>query len=203
MADALTPIPLFSFPLFVSTLGGHEEHKQPLMSAILDLRSKHPGVRRSNRNAWHSPDRFGADNPHVQWLLGSMSAFAHRALAPFHDNWSHGVLKLPQYWANVMGPGGWNAPHHHFPYNWSAVYYVSAATGTGPQNDELDGMIEFLNPTPWHAMWGRRGNFAQRPQDGLALIFPASLVHFVHPHAHEELRVSVAFNFQVVPKTSS
>jgi hypothetical protein len=32
------------------------------------------------------------------------------------------------------------------------------------------------------------------------LLFPSSLQHFVHPHAGERPRVSIAYNFNVVPK---
>lgn len=200
--DAPKPIPLFPFPLYTTTLEGHEKRKKRLLTEILGLKSKHPGVRRSNRSSWHSPDRFGASNEHVQWVLGGATAFARHALAEYYQDWAAMDLRLTQYWANVVGAGGWNAPHHHFPYHWSGVYYVSAAAGAAAGADELSGMIEFLNPTPWHAMWGRSGNFAHRPQDGLMLLFPASLVHFVHPHAQDEQRVSIAFNFHVMPKST-
>jgi hypothetical protein len=34
----------------------------------------------------------------------------------------------------------------------------------------------------------------------MTLLFPASLIHFVHPHEGDEDRISVAYNFNVVPK---
>jgi hypothetical protein len=69
--------------------------------------------------------------------------------------------------------------------------------------DDFSGLIEFLNPTPWQSVIGRGGNVTHGPKDGMILLFPASIVHFVHPHSSEEPRVSIAFNLMVVPRATS
>jgi hypothetical protein len=76
---------------------------------------------------------------------------------------------------------------------------LSACAVSGTTED-MSGMIEFLNPTPWQSAIGRGGNFFYAPKDGLALLFPASLLHFVHPHASAIPRVSIAFNLNIVPR---
>ncbi len=204
--DPFTPTSLFAFPLFSFALGEAEKRREPLVREILALRAAHPGARRSNRNSWHSGDEFKAANSeHVTWVLASAMTFAKRALARYYGDWATSELRLGHYWANVSGPGGWNAPHHHFPTHWSGVYYVSVGNtvaGTGPAgHEDLAGMIEFLNPTPWQATWNRSGNFTVGPKDGTGLLFPASLLHFVHPHQVDENRISIAYNFTVVPKS--
>ncbi|MDP2316258.1 MAG: TIGR02466 family protein [Pseudomonadota bacterium] len=198
--DPLAPIPLFSFPLFSSVIAGFEEHRAPLLAEILDLKRQYPGVVRSNRNAWHSGDEFLAHkSEHVAWLLQKVTRFGRFALARYHDNWASSELQLGGCWANVLEPGGWNAPHHHVPCHWSGVFYVSVGTlGTKP--GDPGGMIEFLNPTPLLSAVGQGGSHAYAPKDGLMLVFPSSIYHFVHPHAGDEIRVSVAYNFNVVPK---
>ena len=81
------------------------------------------------------------------------------------------------------------------------MYYVSVGT-VGAGADDLSGHLEFLNPSPWNTSLGSHGgNFAYGPRDGLLLLFPASLVHFVHPNSSDKSRVSIAYNFSVVPKT--
>lgn len=201
--DPLAPMPLFAFPLFTSVIAGFEQHREPLVSQILELRSRHPGIVRSNRNAWHSGDELAAHpNEHLAWLLQKVTKFGRLALARYHDNWASNELQLGACWANVLEPGGWNAPHHHFPCHWSGVFYVSVgqlgARHAGP--GDPSGMIEFLNPTPWQSVLGQGGNVVYGPKDGLMLLFPASIYHFVHPHHTNDLRISIAYNFNVVPR---
>jgi uncharacterized protein (TIGR02466 family) len=200
-ADPFAPTPLFAFPLFSSLVGESEKHKPGLVREILALQSRSPGVKRSNRNAWHSADEFlrSKDHPDVAWVLGTALAFGKKALARYYNDWSAVDLKMGHYWANVVGKEGWNAPHHHFPTHWSGVYYVSVGK-VGQSAEDMAGMIEFLNPTPWQAVFNRSGNFAMAPKDGLMLLFPASLLHFVYPHTGDEPRISIAYNFNVVPR---
>jgi uncharacterized protein (TIGR02466 family) len=200
MADPFEPISLFAFPLFASVVDGHEAHDGPLRAHILELAGKHPGRVRSNRNAWHSAEEFAQSRDvHIAWVLQQVMAFATRALGSSYQEWAHSDLRLVQYWANVLGPGGWNAPHHHVPTHWSGVYYVAVGP-VGNGKDDFSGMIEFLNPNPYQSVLGRGGNFAYAPREGLVLLFPASMVHFVHAHTNEAPRVSIAFNLTVVPK---
>jgi len=199
-SDPFAPLPLFAFPLFSSVIAGHEQHKGPLLDAILAHRQRHPGIRRSNRDAWHSGSEFlQLRDEHVGWALQNVHTFARRALARFYKDWAGHDLKMGSYWANVLGKGGWNAPHHHFPQHWSGAYYVSV--GQVGTDGDLSGHIEFLNPSPWQTTWGS-GNFAYGPREGLVMLFPASLLHLVHPHQSDEPRVSIAFNFNVLPKSA-
>jgi uncharacterized protein (TIGR02466 family) len=200
-SDPFAPLPLFGFPLFSSVVGEHGKHQQPLRELILQHKSKNPGVRRSNRNAWHSADEFVAlRDEHIGWVLQNAMKFGRAALGRYYQDWANHELKLGHYWANVLGSGGWNAPHHHVPTHWSGVYYISVgAVGSG--NEDLGGHIEFINPSPFNTSLGSAGgNFAYGPRDGLMLLFPASLVHFVHPHTSEEPRITIAYNYSVVPK---
>jgi uncharacterized protein (TIGR02466 family) len=200
--DPFAPIPLFSFPVFSSTIAGYEEHKPALIEEILDLRRKHPGVQRSNRNtnAWHSGSEFLQNpNEHVAWLAHKMLKFTNHCVGRYHDNWATTELQFAACWANVLGPGGWNAPHHHHPCSWSGCFYVSVGD-VGKTPGDPSGLIEFINPTPLLSSVGQGGNFVQVPRDGLVFVFPSSLLHFVHPHMSDYLRISIAFNFNVVPK---
>lgn len=201
-SDPFVPIPLFAFPLFHTMVGGHEAHKEGLLRHILAHQQAHPGIRRSNRNAWHSGEAFQkARDPHMDWVLEHVTQFARGALAPYYDKWARAELRLGSYWANVLGKGGSNAPHHHFPQHWSGTYYVSVGR-VGTDAEDVQGMIEFLNPTPWQGVWNRGGNFALAPKDGMIVLFPSSLVHLVHATATDEPRISIAYNFNVVPRAS-
>jgi uncharacterized protein (TIGR02466 family) len=198
-SDPFAPTPLFAFPLFSSVVAGHEAHKEALAAEILELKSRSPGTQRSNRQGWHSgPEFLNSRSEAIAFVLKSVSTFARRALAPYYHDWTRSELKLGHYWANVLGKGGWNSPHHHHPQHWSGVYYVSVGP-VGTTAEDPSGMIEFLNPSPVQSHWGA-GSFAYGPRDGLTLLFPSSLVHLVHPHSGDHERISIAYNFNVIPK---
>lgn len=198
MSDPFAPIPLFSFPLYSAILADHEEHKAGLIKEVLDHRAVDPGIRRSNRDGWHSGDAFLASrNDDLAWVLHNVTVFAKKALARHHQNWARTDLRLGSYWANVLDAHGWNAPHHHLPQHWSGVYYVQVPE-VGTVAEDLRGRIEFLNPNVNQATFGS-GSFAYAPREGLTLLFPSSLVHFVHPHTSGEPRITIAYNFNVVP----
>ena len=157
------------------------------------------GAVRSNRNAWHSTASFNESrHESVAWVLQSVTAFARRALAPRYSDWSDKKLVMGAYWANVLGRGGFNAPHHHLPQHWSGVYYVQVGTlGDGDETNDYSGWIEFLNPNLQQSSWGD-GNYLQCPKDGMMLMFPSSQVHYVHPLKVKSQRITIAFNFDII-----
>lgn len=203
MADdpsPFAPTPLFAFPLFRTVVGEHDRHRAGLLAAIDDARSTDVGVTRSVRGGgWHSGPAFlQRRDPDLGWVLQTVHQFAEQALASRYDGWKSTTLRLGSYWANVLPPGAWNAPHHHHPQHWSAVYYVQVpALGDA---DDPAGWLEFLNPSPVQSQWGA-GSYALGPREGLIVLFPSSLVHLVHPAPHADAdRVSLALNFDVVPR---
>jgi uncharacterized protein (TIGR02466 family) len=198
--DPFAPTPLFAFPLFSSVIVGFEAHREPLLHEILALRRAHPGVVRSNRGAWHSgPELLAEPSEHLAWLLQKVLKFSRHVLGRYYRDWADADLVLASCWANVLEKGGWNAPHHHFPCHWSGVYYVSLGR-LGTSREDPGGLLEFVHPTPWLGHSGLAGNHVHVPKEGLTLLFPATLNHFVHPHADDEPRVSIAYNLQVSPR---
>ncbi len=202
--DPFAPISLFPLPIFPTVLAGFEPRQATMLQEILELRANYPGVKRSNRNAWHSGEEFlNHPSEHIAWMLQKAVKFGTMALAKYYDNWATTELGLAGAWANVLGNGGWNAPHHHFPLHWSGVFYVSVGSMANNPPGDPSGHIEFLNPTPWLSPMGQGGNFVYPPKPGLNILFPSSLYHFVHPHFTDELRVSVAYNLVITPKRRS
>ena len=106
------------------------------------------------------------------------------------------------------GPGGWNAPHHHFPCHWSGVYYVD--DGGISADPSLGGELEFMDPRgPAPAMYAPHLAFAipgglsvganetVQPKAGRLVMFPAWLLHQVRPYRGDAERISVALNLSV------
>ena len=98
-------------------------------------------------------------------------------------------------WGNISRAGNYHRMHNHPGCAWSGCYYVTGVPG----NTSLDGVLEFYDPRPFTEMVETPGSpYGQRmlvrPSPGLMVLFPSWLYHFVHPCAHESLRVSIAFN---------
>ena len=63
-------------------------------------------------------------------------------------------------------------------------------------------MIEFVDPRVAVEMIAVPGGpfdgrYKVRPQDGMLLVFPSWLLHFVNPYLSDDERISIAFNSRV------
>ena len=188
MSNPFSPIPLFATPFFTARISEAAQHQAALVAHIEALAETDPGVKRSNRDGWHSsPGFLDADHPSVAWLRERVVSFSRGCVGRRFR--SPEDLVLIQSWATILQPtGGWHSPHHHRPAEWSGVFYVRA--GPQPDAETRTGMLEFVHPSPVRG----EGNFAMAPQDGTLVLFPAHLVHFVYPHVGESTRIAVAFN---------
>lgn len=192
-ADDLFPTPLLRFEIAdAPTLN------QALLKEIAKRRAAEGGIKKSNRKGWHSDsDLFERKEPAqaaLAQMLLRMIAQSTRHVAPDADY--SNIELVPDGWINVNPAGGYNAPHDHQGAFWSGCYYVQV-----PDDTEGDGgAIEFLSP---HKPLPTQGNIKGpitsdkmrfRPKPGTVLIFPASLIHWVHPNDSGDDRVTIAFN---------
>ena len=192
-ADDLFPTPLLRFELTDA-----DKLNRALLKEIAQRQATEGGMTKSNRKGWHSErDLFERKEPAhstlAQFIL-RMLAQSTKQFAPETDFTN--VELLADGWINVNPRGGYNAPHDHIGSFWSGVYYVKVPADTEGQG----GAIEFLAP---HKPMPSSGfieapitaqKITVRPKPGQALIFPAHLVHWVHPNDSDEDRITIAFN---------
>ena len=105
-------------------------------------------------------------------------------------------LVVPQLWVNVNKKGNWNTIHQHGPYHLSGTYYVKVPKDCGK--------LVFRDPRP-----GAIGNtffqykFANGEFmkidiiDGLLMLWPSFLDHFVEPSQTDKERISISFDVVV------
>ena len=101
-------------------------------------------------------------------------------------------IKVTPYggaWVNLLRNGAYNKVHNHPGAVWSAVYYVSL--GRPDKTIPDNGLIEFMDPRPGNIHGGKE---KIEPEDGLLIIFPSWLYHYVNPYQGEMERISIAFN---------
>jgi uncharacterized protein (TIGR02466 family) len=175
-------------------------HNAALADYALRLRAAEPGVTRSNAGGWHSEGNiFAREEPligmlaqHLQAALQHVSVVAEQVTAPrvkFEATLSG--------WLNVNSAGDYNNPHYHPGTTWSGVYYIR--TGPAVPDRPMSGRIEFIDPRtrcevgPANAL-AHVGAIWIAPSDGLLLMFPSYLEHFVHPYFGPGERVTLAFN---------
>ena len=107
---------------------------------------------------------------------------------------------IENMWVNINQKHDFNKLHQHSNSILSGVFYVSA-----PNNC---GKIFFKNPNPLvkHYINSKfilehnhltSGDWWFQPQDGMILIFPSWLEHFVLPNESDSDRISIAFNTKI------
>ncbi|TLU71691.1 TIGR02466 family protein [Lichenicoccus roseus] len=202
------------FPTLVAAveLPDAAARNRELAEIILRRREQTPSIQASNAGGWHS-DRAIADwgGPRVAEVLKAARDIATQLTAerngePAHPAW------ITQAWANVNGPGDGNICHYHPGAYWSGTYYVE--DGGCAADPSLGGEFEMLDPRgPGPGMYAPRYKFAGedgrsvgsgetiRPKPGLLFLFPSWLFHQVRPYRGRALRISLAFNFGVVPES--
>ena len=176
----------------------------PLNAALTDyalkLRATEPGAVKSNTGGWHSDGNIFARNEpligqlsqHLQAAIQHVSLLARQVTAPRVD------FQASLYgWINVNGPGDYNNPHCHPGNTWSGVYYIR--TGSEVPDRPMSGRIEFIDPRTRCEVGpnmglGHAGIMRVAPEDGMLLIFPSYLEHYVHPYFGPGERITLAFN---------
>ena len=167
---------------------------QLFANEIIEWSKRDPGVKKTNRNGWHSTTemhKMPVFEPLVKELFVMMN-----------DIWKEERIDrepvLGNMWANINPPGGYNAPHVHPNSLFSGVYYIKSLKNSGRLSciDPRPG-VQLNMPTRKKGelpkyLW-REVNL--EPEEGRIIIFPYYLLHSVQPNESNDIRISVSFNF--------
>ena len=167
---------------------------QLFANEIVKWSKQDPGVKKTNRNGWHSTTemhKMPVFEPLVKELFVMMN-----------DIWKEERIDrepvLGNMWANINPPGGYNAPHVHPNSLFSGVYYIKSLKNSGRLSciDPRPG-VQLNMPTRKKGelpkyLW-REVNL--EPKEGRIIMFPYYLWHSVEPNESNDIRISVSFNF--------
>lgn len=107
----------------------------------------------------------------------------------------HTGLRITGCWANISSPGAAHRSHNH-PNNYlSAVYYVKA--GDGARHivfEDPRPQTNVISPAVSALVESNAGEIHLGVGEGMLVMFPAWLSHYVPENRSSEDRVSVAFN---------
>ncbi len=106
-------------------------------------------------------------------------------------------------WANANRRGAYNVAHTHPGHQWAGVYYVRVSDSDADK--PLSGVLEFSDPrTAAGLLPVDNFDFGERirviPEEGMLVLFPGWLTHFVHPYEGDGERLSIAFNIRLEKK---
>jgi uncharacterized protein (TIGR02466 family) len=189
-----------AFPTSIGRLNvpDAETMNSELGSLIFAEEATYATVGRSNIGGWHSrTDFLNHPEPAVAALTNWITwAVRHMVKATTGCDTFQGTLLLSA-WAAICRTGAYHAPHSHPDSAWSGVYYVDA--GTEDPEHPLSGVLEFLDPRAGVEAVTAPGDpygkpFRIWPEDGLIVIFPSWLYHWVHPYTGLAPRIAISFN---------
>lgn len=196
--DNLFPTPILRFEVAEA-----DKLNRRLLDEIKARRKAEKGIVRSNFGGWHSEnDFFTRTEPAHRELAMDLLRMMAEATRHFDPKADYSKISLlPDGWINVNPTGAYNGPHDHKTAFWSGTYYVDVPPGEGSS-----GMIEFMTPVTPLPSGGLIGGplvaetFGLTPKAGTVLLFPATILHWVHPNQSERERVTIAFNGRFQPK---
>ena len=200
----------FSTPILALKDNHYDKRSEALIEECYQWREedKDKGIHRSNQGGWHSHTKIFQENsrPAISIMNKTMIQSFNQAtnlVAPEFD-----ISKMDmkgEGWVNINPQHSFNVPHDHPGYTWSGVYYIKVPTS----EVERSGYIEFLDPrtsvSAFSPELSKQSEYFSpkrtlRPYNGLILIFPSYLRHWVYPNQEDGDRITAAFNFKYAPK---
>jgi len=191
----------FVTPIAQIRLSEADEINPQLAAAIREKAASDAGQVRSNVGGWHSEDDLLAwPGAAVETLRGAMCQAVDHMMGLVTQRQNVESRQTVKAWANICRTGNFHLPHSHATYHWSGVYYVDAGQ-PAPEHPQ-SGILEFQDPRGAVEMAGTPANPFGRtvpvtPQNGMMVIFPSWLLHWVRPYQGPGERISIAFNSRV------
>ena len=161
---------------------------EDMIGSIQGMIDKDKSVRKSNRGGWQS--ELLPPNGELKPLSIEIEEFCKNINLGINE------IVIPQMWINVNKKNDWNVIHSHGQYTLSGTYYVKVP--------EDSGQIVFRDPRPaainnnFFVNKFAKGEFYKiKPIEGLLILFPSYLDHFVEPSNADEDRISISFDVVV------
>ena len=176
-----------------------------LSKIILEQEETVPPVgkryKKSSYGGWQSYEELKDDKRFFDlWHFIDQSFYA---MAP-HYNYKTAVFpKITSAWANVNRQKNFNLSHTHPGAQWSGCYYLKAplSCGTLCFKDPRSARQMVQHPpslfTTLVDNYSEAEHYGVVPNEGLLVLFPSWLEHFVFPNESDEPRISISFNMVV------
>ena len=197
---------VLAFPslLLMRQVPDHAEINPALAELLRAERVADPTPSTSAIGGWQSArDLVTRGNPAVDALMGHVgSAVLQLVSTDFGTEVAPEEITIQaEAWGNIMDDGDFSMYHNHVRDDWSGVYYVDAERGH--KTIDRNGALELVDPRTLQPLTGP-GRFRRpfrhvtvQPKDGLMVLFPSWMNHYVYPYRGSTERISIAFNVKI------
>ena len=175
----------FIFPIkLVSERVSESFDLDKFKNIIQQYRQEHQSVQKSNMGGWQS-QLFPPGELVPDMVRSAVETYKRGTTLE-----QLGLdLELVTYWFNVNPPGAYNSIHIHPGSILSGVFWVSC-----PENC---GRLIIRHPNEMVNFYLGSDQFLIDPQEGLLVLFPSYLPHFVEPNQGSGDRISISFNLNI------
>lgn len=186
-------------------LPGADAANAALRALVLQLEQQHTAAGNGTlTTSYLHQDFLQQEHPAVKWLLTCINKTAADYLR--RVGIQQDLRWAVQAWANINRLGDYHNLHNHPRSYLSGTYYVSVPDSSpvqGSRDDLNTNAISFYDPRGHVNMNALAGDnefdpeHRIQPEEGQLLLWPAYLMHFVHPNLIDRERISVSFNILV------
>ncbi len=188
---------LFPTKLVRAELEDFEAPTRDLIKLVREMEKANKGLTTDYRE--NNPLEYDREGPN--WLRAQINqtviAYLKEIGIDYAVNWQIHA------WANINRTGDYHDPHNHPHAYLSGTYYLKMP-GEGPKkrqrSDVRPNAITFYDPRTGFNMSSIKDDpyvdpeHTVQPKPGLLMMWPAALMHFVHPNLSDETRISLSFN---------
>ena len=188
---------LFPTKMVRAELDDFEAPTQDMIKLIREMEKANKGLTTDYQE--NNPLEYDREGPN--WLRAQINqtviAYLQSIGIDYSVNWQIHA------WANINRAGDYHDPHNHPHAYLSGTYYLKMP-GEGAKkrqrSDVRPNAITFYDPRTGFNMSSIRNDpyvdpeLTVMPKPGLLMMWPAALMHFVHPNLSDETRISLSFN---------
>ena len=163
--------------------------------------AKTPSIEHSNVGGYHSPpDVLTWDYPCVKTFISMIQPMAEIMARNDGLKEDQTIDLSLSAWTNIIRDGQYHASHRHPNNFWSGCYYID--NGSPDESVKFSGHFEFIDPRTGANMLTSEvldiPRYQLNPSNGLMVMFPSWIEHYVHPYRGDGERVTIAFNVRIV-----
>ena len=188
---------LFPTKMVRAELDDFEAPTQDMIKLIREMEKANKGLTTDYQE--NNPLEYDREGPN--WLRAQINQTVIVYLQSIGIDYS--VNWQIHAWANINRAGDYHDPHNHPHAYLSGTYYLKMP-GEGAKkrqrSDVRPNAITFYDPRTGFNMSSIRNDpyvdpeLTVMPKPGLLMMWPAALMHFVHPNLSDETRISLSFN---------
>ena len=204
--------PWFPLAIYYTDVEDAANHKESLVSAVLELEGKGKERRVGEKTAWtgdfHGVGQIQRD-PRFAWVTEQVEAHTLTYMEEMGMDLDKMDLYIQRAWPVISRPNQSVGAHAHYTSQVSAVYYVSVPKDFTTESGSfvihnLSNMNEFIPNLGgehtdaikrWNPFNYKTGTYP--PKEGRLIIFPSRQTHGVGQNKTDEIRISLSFDIVI------